>query len=138
MHISPRYIAFRLVLLCLLIGWAWWRYMPGDEPAPEPVEKAASTERDLILPALPAPAEVPPTVDGLALFTAVGEAKAKTATCGATGVTLTLKIGPTGLAGARIEGEAGETAAACVRDALTTIAWPAARQPAEASVELGG
>lgn len=147
MHIPPRYIAIRLVILAGVLAWAWWKMSsPGAGPsvsaltgeAPEPPTARALLDRPV--PA-PPPAGLPGTVDPLAFFDALTATAAAAEACGASGVELTVSAGPGGLQAARLEGAGLATltdpVAACVTAAVEARAWPAGVAPSEGTIPLG-
>ena len=133
MHLPPKQLAFRLVLWSGLLAWAMWKMnRTGVE------ESMAPDVRELAAPAsVPLPATLaPPVVDPGALVQALEAASAVAARCGATGATVTVRLGPAGLGGVTLRGRVTDAVAECLRQGIWALEWPRGGQELETSAVL--
>ncbi len=134
MYLPPKPLAFRLVMWSGLFAWAVWRMNDVEIEIPPP-----TPEVRVLAPAASRAAPVtlaPPVVDPAALFAAMQAASAAAGGCGATGATLTVTVGPSGLGQATLTGTVTDPVAACLADAVWAIDWPRGSQDLETSLVL--
>lgn len=138
---SPRATAVRLVIWCLLFGWAVWKMRSSDDVAtgasmalsPE----VRMLERPLDVPVSTAslPGATGP-IDPEALQTALAAAANAAKTCGAHGAVLVVTVGVSGLQHVELRGQVPDAEAACLGRAVWQGRWPAGTSEMEAQIEL--
>ena len=136
MYLPPKPLAFRLVMWSGLFAWAVWRMSDVEIEIPPP-----TPEVRVLAPSTPRVSPVslaPPIVDPAALYTAMQAASGAGGRCGATGATLTVIVGPSGLGQATLTGTVTDPVAACLAAAVWAIDWPRGSQDLETSLILAG
>jgi hypothetical protein len=149
-NLSPKALALRLAIWCLLLAWAIWK-MQGGEPASTGADEGspAGTERRALErpPGLLAgDSAQPPTpalgmIDPEELQLALGRAATAATRCGTGTGTLRVTVGAVGLLRAEMIGPVGarggaaDGARSCLATAVWTQAWPSG--PGEMEGEIG-
>lgn len=136
---SPRATAVRLVIWCLLLGWAVWKMRSNDDVAtgasmalsPE----VRMLERPLDVPAAPS-AVATGLIDPEALQTGLEAAADAAKACGAHGAVLVVTVGGSGLQHVELRGQVPDAEAACLGRAVWQGRWPAGTSEMEAQIEL--
>lgn len=135
MNLTPRQLAVRLALWCVLLGWAVWK-LRGEAGDTALAPRVRPLARPSDIPAHATPAPIPPVVDPLLLLDALSSARAAADACAVRGAILAVRVGPGGLESADLEGQITDDAATCYAAKVWGLVWPAGLEPTTTSLEI--
>lgn len=140
---SPRATAVRLVIWCLVLGWAVWKMRSSEEVATgasmalSPEVRVLERPSDVSAPTESASLPGPPAfVDPEALQRGLEAAANAAKACGAHGAVLVVTVGGSGLQHVELRGQVPDAEAACLGRAVWQGRWPAGTSEMEAQIEL--
>lgn len=143
MNPSPRATAVRLLIWCLLFGWAVWKMRSSDDVATgasmalSPEVRVLERPSDVPVPTASSNPTGPPAfVDPEALQTGLEAAASAAKACGVHGTVLVVTVGGSGLQRVELQGQVPDAEAACLGRAVWQGRWPAGAGEMEAQIEL--